>query len=143
MIDGYLRSSTGDQMSRNGTAIYYDGGQPSDVWIQSASQTGIFDALLGNTAYHLNVTTGQLNYTDGQTVQVYAQPIPAIAPGANVTMQVSVNDGSFFHIDLPFTLPLINIRRIIGSYGVFLFFAFVMGIVYSIGRAIYALRKKP
>ena len=51
--------------------------------------------------------------------------------------------GTFYYVDLPFTIPLINIRRIIGSYGVFLFAAFVISILYSIGKAVYsAVMKK-
>ncbi len=57
-------------------------------------------------------------------------------PGARI--EASANMGTFFHVDLPFTLPLLNIRRIIGSNGVFIFYAFVLGIAYSIGRALYS-----
>ena len=73
-------------------------------------------------------------------MQVFAQPHPAMPSDAK--LEVSINQGTFFYYDLPATIPLINIRRIIGSYGFFLFLAFVLSIVYSIGKTIFALKKK-
>ena len=63
-------------------------------------------------------------------------------PQNGTRLEGSFNMGTFYYVDLPFTIPLINIRRIIGSYGFFLFMAFVLGIVYSIGKTIFALKKK-
>lgn len=140
VIEAQLNSEGGELMAKNSTAIYYGGGKPEDVWLQGSSQSGILDSLLGKTAYSMNITTDRENYTSGQTVEIYAKPAPAIPTGS--TLDASVNTGTFFYVDLPFTIPLINIRRIIGSYGFFLFLAFVLSIAYSIGKTIYALRKK-
>ena len=80
--------------------------------------------------------TTYLVETDYGAGQVSVSEINIKVPDA--TMQSSANMGTFFHVDLPFTLPLLNIRRIIGSNGVFIFYAFVLGIAYSIGRALYS-----
>ena len=65
-------------------------------------------------------------------------------PPSDAKFEANINSGTFYYVDLPFTIPLINIRRIIGSYGVFLFAAFVISILYSIGKAGYmtATKKK-
>jgi len=60
---------------------------------------------------------------------------PSVPQGAII--EAVFNSGTFFHIDLPFALPLLNIRRIIGSTGVFIFFVFVMGLAYSMAKSAY------
>jgi hypothetical protein len=142
MADVYLRSPGNETLARNATALYVGGGAPEDIWLQASSQTGLLDGILGRTAYHLNVTTDMENVTLGQTVALRAAVAPAPAEGAN--LEGHLNMGTFYHADLPFAIPLINIRRIIGSYGVFLFAAFVISIAYSIGKSIFAaiMKKK-
>ena len=140
VVDAFLRTASGEQMARNATAIYVEGGQPSDIWLQSATQGGIIDSLLGKKPYFLNVSADRQNYTGGETVQVFVQPLPSMPSEAN--LQVSINQGTFFYYDLPITIPLINLRRIIGSYGFFLFLAFLLGTAYSLGKTIFTLKKK-
>jgi len=108
---------------------------------------------MGKAAYHLNISTGKQNYAAGQTVPITATvspPIQAVnavllAPGEGAgaakplqgpRLEGVVNMGTAFYVDLPFPLPLINISRISGSYGVFIFFAFVIGIALSIGKSL-------
>jgi hypothetical protein len=138
--DVYLRSSGNETLARNATALYVEGGVPEDIWLQSSSQSGILDGLMGKKAYTLNVTTDAVNVTRGQKVALRAAVTPA--PKAGDVIEGSLDMGTFYHADLPFAIPLINIRRIIGSYGVFLFAAFVISIAYSIGKAIYAAANK-
>ena len=78
--------------------------------------------------------------TRGQTVALHATVSPK--PPNDARLEGALNMGTFYYVDLPFTIPLINIRRIIGSYGVFLFAAFVISILYSIGKAVYSAATK-
>ena len=139
IIDAHLYSSSNESLARNATAIFYEGGKLDDVWLQS-SQTGMLDGLLGRKAYHLNVSTDKKDYAARETVAVFAQALPEIPQGGR--MEAAINSGTAFYIDLPFAIPLINIRRISGSYGVLLVLAFVLSMIYSIGKAIYAKARK-
>ena len=136
VIDGFLLSASGEQLVRNATAIYYEGGKPGDVWLQPQAASGLMDGAMGKVPYGLNISTGKQNYTKSEIVAIRASATPAPPQGA--AYQASIDSGTFFYVDLPFPLPLINIRRIIGSYGVFLFTVFMLGIAYSIGKALFA-----
>ena len=140
VADVHLYSPGNESLAKNGTALYVEGGAPEDIWVQPVSQSGFIDGLLGKTAYHINATTDRQNVTRGQTVALYAAVSPT--PPKDTRLEGSLNMGTFYYVDLPFTIPLINIRRIIGSYGVFLFAAFVISILYSIGKAVYAAGTK-
>lgn len=136
VVDGLLLSASGEQLARNATAIYYEGGKPEDVWLQAQTASGFMDGITGKVPYGLNISTGKQNYAKGESVAIRAAATPAPPQGASY--QASIDSGTFFYVDLPFPLPLINIRRIIGSYGVFLFTVFVLGIAYSIGKSLFA-----
>ena len=140
VADVHLYSSENESLAKNGTALYVEGGTPQDIWVQPVSQSGFIDGLLGKTAYHINATTDRQNVTRGQTVALHATVSPT--PQNGTRLEGSFNMGTFYYVDLPFTIPLINIRRIIGSYGVFLFAAFLISILYSIGKAVYAAVNK-
>jgi hypothetical protein len=136
VADVFLLSAGNETLARNATALYVEGGVPDDVWLQSSAQSGFLDGLLGKTAYHVAVNASAQNATLGQQLALYAAVSPAQLPQGAVIEGV-LNSGTFYHLDLPFTIPLINIHRIIGSYGAFLLAAFAVSIAYSIGRAIY------
>jgi hypothetical protein len=145
IIDAYLYSSSNESLARNSTAIYIGGGKPSDVWLQSHTQNGFLDGLMGKTPHALNVSTDKKDYVRGETVSVsalYSPQSPAASPQQQARLEAVLDSGTFFYLDLPFALPLINISRIIGSYGVFIFLAFVMSICYSIAKALYDAAKK-
>jgi len=140
IADVYLYSDTNETLAKNGTVLYVEKGVPEDIWIQPVSQSGFVDGLLGKKAYHINAITNLKNVTRGQTLALHATVSPT--PPKEARLNGSLDMGTFYYVDLPFTIPLINIRRIIGSYGVFLFAAFVISILYSIGKAVYASTKK-
>ncbi len=135
VADFYLRSESGDQLARFAAPLYYDGGKPEDIWLQSASQNSWLDGLTGKTAYALNVSSGKQNYTAGETISLSAFATPSAPAGAK--FESVLDSGTFFHVDLPFAIPLLNIRRIIGSYGLFIFSAFLLSISYSIAKSVY------
>jgi len=153
IADVSLYSGTNENLALGSAPIFYDGGKIEDVWLQNRSQTGMLDMLMGKAAYRLDVSTGKRNYTAGETVPITATVSPPIqgvntalvAPGEGAgaakplqgpRLEGTVNMGTAFYVDLPFPLPLINISRISGSYGVFIFFAFVIGIALSIGKSL-------
>jgi hypothetical protein len=141
MAEARLYSAGNETLAKNGTPLYVEGGAPEDIWLQPFSQSGFIDGLMGKTAYIINATTDRQNVTRGQAVALHAAVSPA--PPKEARLEGSLDMGTFYYVDLPFTIPLINIRRIIGSYGVFLFAAFVISILYSIGKAVYtAVMKK-
>ncbi|MCX8198159.1 MAG: hypothetical protein N3F07_03115 [Candidatus Micrarchaeota archaeon] len=159
IVDAYLLSATNETLARGSAPIYFEGGRLEDVWLQNYSHTSLLDALMGKKAYHVSVQTGQQHYSAGQLVPISAEvypkmqkPKPILAENGgshaqqslpSPRLEASINMGTAFYIDLPFPLPLINISRISGSYGVFIFYAFVIGILLSIGRPVAAaLRKK-
>lgn len=141
VADIYLYSAAGEQLARQGAPIYYEGGKPEDLWLQTASQSGLLEGLQGKVAYTINASTGKQNYAKGETAAISAHSLPAQQPGGK--FEAALDSGTFFHVDLPFSIPLLNIRRIIGSYGFFIFSAFVLSIVYSIAKAAYAKIPKP
>lgn len=139
MIDAHLYSPENESLVRNSTAIFIDGGSPHDVWLQSQTQNGILDTLAGKKQHALGITTDRNNYTIGETVAIHSSASQA---NPSNRYEAVLNSGTFFYVDLPFALPLLNISRIIGSYGVFIFLAFVISICYSIAKAIHAAVKK-
>lgn len=145
VVDAHLYSPSNESLAKNATAIYVEGGQPSDIWLQPQAQGGILDGLMGKVPHTLSVATDRQNYSLGETVAIRSSYSPQ-SPSAGAQgerLEAAINSGTFFHVDLPFALPLINISRIIGSYGVFLLFAFFISIAYSIGKAVYsAISKK-
>jgi hypothetical protein len=213
VVDAYLKSQSNETLARNATAVYFEGGQPTDVWLQGTSQTGFIDIISGKRQYHVVASTDlgenhtyragdvvsihayaydvatfpseksfesdlssynsqnqrklQLNYSalaavsreaanpngtkitgeDGTTYLVHKRDdgafymdVPTLP--SNAALEAVSDSGTFFYIDLPFTIPLLNIRRIIGSYGVFIFTAFVVSIAFAIGKSVYSSVKK-
>jgi hypothetical protein len=139
VIDAFLLSPTNETLARNATAIYVEGGKPADIWLQSHTQSGLLDALMGKVPHTLSITTDKQNYALGEKVAIRASPLPA---GGSSRVEAVLNSGTFFYVDLPFPLPLLNISRIIGSYGVFLLLAFLLGIAHSIGNSAYHMLRK-
>lgn len=139
-IDAFLLSATNETLAKNATALYYQGGKPEDVWLQSSTQSGFVDGLMGKVPHYLNVSATQANHSSGRIAAVSATATPSVPQGGRI--EASANSGTAFYVDLPFPLPLINIRRIIGSYGVFLFLAFLIGMGYSIGKSLWAQARK-
>lgn len=204
MVDAHMNSSQGELLARQGVAVYYEGGKPEDIWLQSFSQAGLLDGVTGKQPYVLYAAADKPIYKSGETAKISARPFTVVSKSGNslndivaslgkaiprpsddeiarissfsasknseALMEIggkeylfrkhaallgedvsvgsesvpqgaifgaSSNSGTFFYVDLPFPLPLLNIRRIIGSYGVFIFFAFIMGIAYNMANSAY------
>jgi len=134
VIDVHLYSASNESLSKNATAIYYEGGNASDVWMQPSVQSGLLDGFMGKVPHFISPSTDKSNYTAGETVAIHASVSPPLPSGR---LEATVNSGTFFYVDLPFSIPLINISRIIGSYGLFIFSVFLLSMLYSITKAVY------
>ena len=51
-------------------------------------------------------------------------------------VDASINNGTFYFVDLPVPLPLLNIRRLVGTTGVFILFSFVFSLLFSLAKGI-------
>jgi hypothetical protein len=140
VVDAFYKSSANETVARNGTAIYVEGGAPWHVWVQNVTHGSIWDGLLGKREISLRVSTDREDYRLGGTATVVASVSPA--PQRGESIEASADSGTFFYVDLPFTIPLLNIRRIIGSYGVFIFSVFVLSMLFSTGKSVYSKIRK-
>jgi hypothetical protein len=137
-VDAHLLSPQNESLSRNATALFCKGGVPEDVWLQASTQSGLFDVMTGKKQYSLNITGTKACEPGGAVLlQSHASALPQ---GARI--EAVANSGTFFYLDLPITIPLINIRRIIGSYGIFIFLVFVASMAYGLAKSAYLELKK-
>src|SRR3989338_6621999 len=141
-LDGFVRAG-GAEIVRNATAFYVEGGEAEDAWLQQ-TRPSFIDGILGKKVPALNVSMDRKDYSRGQTVEIRAFAEPREPPAEGFEFGAVLDSGTKLYIDLPFAIPLINIRRIIGSYGVFIFSVFVLGLAYSAAGGAYApgLEKK-
>ena len=139
-VDVFLKSEKNETLARNATAIFCNGGQHEDVWLQSSSANGIMDMVSGKKQYGLNISNVTDKCLPGSTLSLYVRPNPEMPQGAHI--EAMANSGTFLYLDLPFAIPLINIRRIIGSYGIFIFLVFMVSMAYGLGKSAYLEMKK-
>lgn len=95
----------------NSTTLFYNGGKPDDVFPPKPN---------GKMA----VWSDKELYAPGDTAAIYAKP-----DSAEPSKVIAKSDnGTFFFVDLPFTIPILNIRRVIGPTGWFILCIFVLSI---------------
>ncbi|VVB99112.1 Uncharacterised protein [uncultured archaeon] len=148
-IDGLLFSPTGEQLAKSGLPVYIEGGESWQVLVANTTQNSWIDGLQGKVPHYVNITSDKQNYTVGETVQIRASAytfqggLPVLQKDLQGGKLEAVLDaGTFFYYDPPFPIPLINVRRIIGSSGFFIFSAFLLGIAYSIAKSAIQQAKK-
>ena len=120
-------------VAQNSTALYVQGGKPSDVYLVS-KQHGILEMVLGTKAVSISPYADRQEYSLGQAVSLHAK-VSEQVDAASAT----VNNGTFYFVDLPFALPILNIQRLVGATGFFILASFVFSILISIFRG--ALKK--
>lgn len=113
------------QVAQNATALYVEKGKPEDVYLQY-KQHGLLDIALGAKIISISPYTDKQAYSLGETVQLRAK-----ASEQPDRVDASINNGTFYFVDLPIPLPLLNIRRVIGATGVFILFTFVFSLLFS------------
>ncbi len=97
------------EVAMNQTVFFV--GPPSEqlFWNQSREQP-------------MAVYTGKESYSDGETVKIHAAP-----PAGATSVVATLDSGTRFYVDLPVTIPLINLRRIYDSQSWFIFSAVIIG----------------
>jgi uncharacterized membrane protein (DUF106 family) len=79
------------------------------------------------TGESFSVSTDQDSYYSGDTVAIFAD-----APIGTTQVSASLNNGTSFYVDLPFTIPILNVQRIQQPYWWFIFIAIIAGIIMSL-----------
>jgi len=73
------------------------------------------------------LSTDKELYQPGDTVKLYASVPPETATRVTATL----DHGTWFYVDLPFTLPLFNVQRIYQPYWWFILISLVLGLTIS------------
>ncbi len=92
--------------------------------------------LLAPKGQPMAVSTDKQTYYPGDTLEVMVTPPPG-ATGVNVTL----NMGTSFYVDLPFTIPLVNVQRLHEPYWWFIFVALIGGMIISIAYSMMTQKK--
>ena len=75
----------------------------------------------------MNITTEKMSYSDNETVKV------TIIPPINADhVQLTISNGTYFRVDLPFTIPILDIKRIYQPYWWFIFTSLITNVIASI-----------
>jgi hypothetical protein len=75
-----------------------------------------------------NASLDKQVYYPGDKVTLYAN-----APARATAITATIDAGTTFYVDLPITLPLINVQRIYGTNWWFIFVALIAGLMISFG----------
>lgn len=118
------------QVAQNSTAFYVEGGKPSDVFLQQ-KQHGLLEFFLGSKTVFISPYTDMQNYSFGQTAMLRAKTSESVESAS-----ATINNGTFYFVDLPIPIPILNIQRLVGATGVFILFTFVFSIIVSILKGI-------
>ncbi len=81
------------------------------------------------------VSTDKGRYSPGETVKLYARPEKPVD-----SVNALLNNGTYFYVDLPMAIPILNVQRIQQAYWWFVFISFVASIGISV--AFGQLQKK-
>lgn len=98
-----------DQISMNQTVFFVGAKKDEVIWTHA-------------TGAEMQASVEKDAYSNGETVKIFANPRGA----TNVT--ATLNSGTRFYVDLPVTIPLINLRRIYDSQSWFIFSAVIIGL---------------
>ncbi len=123
--------------------LYNPNATNNDTYVESA---------LGE---NIEVMTDKMQYMPNDTVTIYAIPanmtkgssllfipITPPAPMAVDQVQAVLSNGTYFRVDLPVTIPIVNVNRIYQAYTWFILVALVMNISLSIVISQYQKKKK-
>ncbi|MFH2105743.1 MAG: EMC3/TMCO1 family protein [Candidatus Micrarchaeota archaeon] len=76
-------------------------------------------------------------YSNGEQLSVFMEVQKGVP-------EIIINNGTWFYADLPFTIPLLNVKRISEVYWWFIFVAFVFGLISApILKKVRAMKGKP
>lgn len=102
--------------------------QENFAWFSYGKKNG--DAFYSKPADDkmLNVSFANTFVSQGGKTVLYAKP----TKGEKVLVTAKINRGTWFYIDLPFTIPIINVQRLNDPNGWFIFVSIVFGISTSL-----------
>lgn len=103
-----------NEVGLNNTYFFY-GHEDSDRYVE-----------LGKGA-QVSLSTDKELYQPGDTVHLYA----SVPPETATRMTATLDNGTWFYVDLPFTLPLFNVQRIYQPYWWFILISLVLGLAIS------------
>lgn len=73
----------------------------------------------------VSVYLSKQRYAAGEEIAIYAKS------GSAASMVAHLDNGTRFYVDLPFTIPIINVKRINEAYWWFIFVSIISGLVIS------------
>ncbi len=115
---------SGNEVGQNSTLFLY-GSNLSDNYSEAPKGAAIGIAL--DKAY----------YPAGDTVR-----ITAAAPANTASMVATLDNGTAFHVDLPFAIPIINVQRIQQPYWWFILISLITNLTLTAGMGQYDKMKK-
>ncbi len=104
----------GSELGRNSTFILY-GSNLSDNYAE------------GPKGEPVSITTDRIYYSPGDSLTITAS-----TPSPGTGMTAELDNGTAFKVDLPFTIPLINVQRIQQPYWWFIFVSLITNLSVSI-----------
>ena len=104
----------GENLGENATFFYFKDVSPQELYLQKK----------GNEP---SITTNKNLYEENEQVIITVEP-----PNGTTRIEGTVNKGTWFFVDLPFTIPFLNIQRIHQAYWWFIFLSIVLGIIVSV-----------
>ena len=105
--------SDGSELGSNRTYFFY-GSEDIDRYVEN----GKGEAVVPSTDKEL--------YQPGDTVLLYAT-----APTKTTEVKAVLDSGTWFYVDLPFTLPIFNVQRIYQPYWWFILISVIFGLIIS------------
>lgn len=105
----------GSDLGDNTTILLYNVETPHDMYVPVAKGGAVSISL-----------DKQVYYPGDKAL------ITVIPPDGTSEVQVSLDEGTEFYVDLPITIPLLNLQRLYGPSSWFIFVALISGIVISL-----------
>jgi uncharacterized membrane protein (DUF106 family) len=103
----------GSEVGSNQTYFFY-GYRDTDTYVENGKGTQVI------------LSTDKQLYQPGDEVHLYAA-VPPDVTGVSATL----DNGTWFYVDLPFTLPVFNVKRIYQPYWWFILISVVLGLIIS------------
>lgn len=111
-------------IAENSTAFIHSEGDIEGIYLEPG------------TGEALTLSTDRPIYNIGEKVSIFAS-----VQNAN-RVEITMDSGTRFFVDLPFTIPILNVQRIHQPYWWFIFVSIIVGLLISIGFNIYQKIRK-
>jgi hypothetical protein len=112
-VDLKALKSDGSVIGENSTYFYYNA-KEGPLYVKTPKGSP------------LGVSVSQKSVNPGEQVTIYA-----VAPSGTSSVSAHLDAGTRFYVDLPFAIPIIEVKRINETYWWFIFAALISGLVIS------------